>query len=174
MRLEILALALALGTSGCFAGGGPFTEPRFPPSVGCVEGAPQDPALVLVVGTIEGQPFRELQDGVELAIDYGPQGGQHIYFSARVAGAQEGDQLRGRVESVGISDPVRALEQCDVGSFAEVRDLFVALEDDSEQEVTLTVSVLRCEAAGDSDYYDEGGTPPTVVAERSVRVSVVN
>jgi hypothetical protein len=166
-----LLLSLALLPTGCFGTCGPFEEPRFYEETGCVdEEAPEEPTLL--VGTTEGQAFTEMTDGEALLIDYGPQGGQHFYVSARVAGALPEDLVVLTLDGEPSAQSFSVVPECAQG-WAELENMQLEVPTDEERSDTLRVRVVRCETPGCDRYAQEGENAPTVIAEEAIAISVV-
>ncbi len=164
---------LAVSWPGCGGSCSP-QEQLFEPEAGCAADAPTSAGVSIVLGTDEGQGFRELTDGATLQMDYGPQGGQHVYYSVRVAGALEGDQLQGSLSEGGTNVGSSVLAVCPAGQWSEVTNNYTQLAVDEEISTTLIVKVLRCEATEPCDFYDEGAGPsPTTVAEARAKITAV-
>jgi hypothetical protein len=169
--MPLFLLSLATLPTGCFGACRSFEEPRFYEESDCVEGeAPDEPALV--VGTTEGEAFTEMSDGEALLIDYGPQGGQHFYVSARVAGAQADDFVELTLEGVPSAQSIASVPACAAG-WSELQNMALEVPTDEERSDLLRVLLLRCETT-DCDRYGEGaGSAPSVVAEAAVEITVV-
>jgi hypothetical protein len=169
--IPLVLLSLATLPTGCFGSCQGFDEQRFYESTDCVPGdSPTEPTLV--IGTTEGGAFTEMSDGEELLIDYGPQGGQHFYVSARVAGAQPDDLLELSLDGEPSAQRVSSVPTCSAG-WAELENMTLEVPTDEERGDMLRVRLLRCETT-DCDPYGEGsGTPPAVLAEVTVAISVV-
>lgn len=167
----LLLLLLATLPTGCFGSCQPFEEPRFYEESECVAAdAPSEPTIL--VGTTEGAAFTEMSDGEQLLIDYGPQGGQHFYVSARIAGAQEDDRLELTLEDEPSARTISYVPACGDG-WAELQNMTLEVPTDEERSDTLRLRLVRCETE-DCDLYGEGfGAPPAVIAETTVKISVV-
>src|SRR5687768_9318901 len=87
-RLPFWVLAFACAPfAGCFCDGGACPEEGcgdLDPEAGCSdEDLPSGGGPTLVLGTLVDGEFRTLDNGQRLQLDYGPQGGQHFYYSIR-------------------------------------------------------------------------------------------
>lgn len=84
---------LLLPLGGCFSdcGGGDPPDPE----LNCVDdqAAPSQSHAVVLGSAEDGEPFAPLAAGAKLQLDYGPQGGQHFYYSVRLYGASRAHTL---------------------------------------------------------------------------------
>jgi hypothetical protein len=141
-RLGVLLLTTS---SGCFGFcGGSLDHEQSSSCVGSSNGG-DEPAIV--IGTNEGEGFRALEDGAELEMDYGPQGGQHVYVSYRVFGSEPDDRVHVSLKSGGFdSFYADSLPACG-GDAREVLDDYVEFAEPEQQSTTIVVSVVRCSLA---------------------------
>lgn len=137
-----LGLLLLTASSGCFGFcSGSLDHEQSSSCVGSSNGSDEP---TVVIGTSEGEGFRELEDGAELEMDYGPQGGQHVYVSYRVFGSQPDDRVHVSLERGGFdSFYAQGLPECG-GDAREVLDDYVELSEAEEQSTTIVVSLVRC------------------------------
>jgi hypothetical protein len=116
-------------------------------SSSCVGSSNGSDEPTIVIGTSEGEGFRELEDGAELEMDYGPQGGQHVYVSYRVFGSEPDDRVHLSLRSGGFdSFYAEFLPECG-GDTREVLDDYVEFSEAVEQSTTIVVSLVRCALA---------------------------
>ena len=173
MNRHVTVSALLALLSGCFGmcGGG---DQEFYAEPGCIDGGGET-ELTLVIGIAEGEGFRELSNGSELEMDYGPQGGQHIYVSYRVYGAQNGDRVDLQLASGGIGESSYAtpLAECPAEQAWEVLDDYVEFAAAEEQTTTLTVTLLRCNDPSSECIGGGGGPEFEVIATRELEVTAI-
>jgi hypothetical protein len=171
MLRSCLVLSLSIALSGCF--GSCNGDQEFYPEAGCAD---LDPAadITLVVGRHEGETFEELESGATLQMDYGLQGGQHVYYSVRVFGAVEGDVVTADLSPGGSGRSVEFLEVCE-GGWSELLNAYVQLDKAEEISTELSVRLLRCPVKDGCDYYDEGagGAAPETLAEIRTPIKAV-
>lgn len=169
MLRACLFVGVSLVLSGCFGSCGGDQE--FYPEEGCVDLEPADD-IKLVVGRHEGETFRELRGGETLQMDYGLQGGQHVYYSVRVFGAVEGDVITADLSPGGSGRSTQFLEVCE-GGWTELLNAYVQLAEAEEISTELTVRLNRCPIVDGCDYHDEGGQVAEVIAEIRTPITAV-
>ena len=171
MQRRLLSIALAL-LPGCFGTCGP-SDQEFYPEAGCVSQAPAS-APEIQFGTAEGEAFTPLKSGASLQMDYGPQGGQHVYVSLRIFGAVEGDMVFLSLSSGGIgSIGPSPLTTCAEGQWIEILDDYVQFNAAEEVSTTVKAQLLRCTAAEECDFYFEGGVEPEVIATSEIDITAI-
>lgn len=171
MQRRLLSTLLVL-LPGCFGVCGPGDQ-EFYAEAGCVaQAAPDSPEIQF--GTAEGEPFSPLKSGSLLEMDYGPQGGQHVYVSLRIFGAVEGDRLLLSLGSggIGLSAP-STLNPCADGQWIEILDDYVQFSEAEEQTTTIEAKLLRCTAAEECDFYFEGGVEPEVITTSEIEITAI-
>jgi hypothetical protein len=127
---------------GCCFGDGCGDPPPSPPAATCIDGAAPDPAAAAIVaGTMVDGAFTEITDNQQLPIEYGAQGGQHVWVTLRIFTNGTGtfeykaqlDQEGGGVQA--------AFDGCGTAQWAELIDVPVFLNSGQPGPRTLVVTV---------------------------------
>lgn len=178
LRLAALYGAFGLSLSGCFGGCGPSTPEGRDLEAGfaCLdEAAPAGPTVIL--GTAEEGAFEPLTGGEDLVLDYGPQGGQHFYFSGRFFGAGPSDFVVARFEgddAINSGSSSSFLDvQCSDGQWIEADNARLVMDSAAGGGGRLTVELGHCSGAGGGCSYDpETGEPLDFEVTASVTVEL--
>lgn len=148
-----LAATLLVGLSACDGASSEETcadccnfrgcgdPPPSPPDAACVDLAPPDPAAITVVaGTKSGADFAELAPDEHLSIQYGSQGGQHVWLTLHVF-TGGGGTFEYRVKVDGGAGLQAAFEGCASPQWAELVDVPVFLDSNEPGSHTFQVSI---------------------------------
>lgn len=164
------SIASRLGSSALF---GVLLAGCFPEQVeGCGEyGSPDEPTIF--IGSAEGDLETSAESGGPFTIEYGSQGGQHIYVSFRVFGVKEGDTLV-TLPSEGpnggdpaeLSNTIVPETLCEGSEWLEIENVRVLLPGYRER-TEFSVELRRCPEG------EAGCAEPEVIANKTVTVDVI-
>jgi hypothetical protein len=122
----------------------PSPSPPSPPQGACITlDAPDAGAaapIVVVTGTTDGGTFTELSPQEKLMIQFGAQGGQHVWITLRIFTKDPGT-FAYNAQFDGQAGEMGAFGSCTGGQWVELVDIPVFLDDGNPGPRTLSVSV---------------------------------
>ena len=159
MRTSSLLL-LAFPLTGCLFGGCPEDIPEAESE--CLDGGSSAPSIEIV-----DEDGRALADGAELQLDYGNQGGQHIYLNLIVSGFQD-RFIEATFESdAGTTSSMFVFVEEDCEAAARITGEIFQLSDSGTG--TLRVAIVEC----DGSCSPEDPANKTVIAEDALTIDVL-